>query len=338
MATTTPTKSKRAASDNGAALPLSHDELLRLYKQMVEIRLFEEKCEELYQKGKIGGFMHLYIGQEATGVGTIAARQPIDNVITGYRDHGAALACGMSARVAMAEMMGRVDGCSKGKGGSMHLADINLNFWGGHAIVGAQIALGTGLAWAEQYKQTGAVTLAYFGDGATNIGYFHESLNLAKVWNLPIVYICENNKYGMWTPVEKVSATTSMAHKAVSYDIPSDLADGMDLLDVYAKTQKALEHCRSGNGPYFLEITTYRYRGHSMGDQRAYRTAEEIKKWQADDPIGKFEDVLLKAGIDPAAIDAVDDEVKVMIDDAVAFADASPFPALDEIYSDITIE
>ncbi|MBL8092895.1 MAG: pyruvate dehydrogenase (acetyl-transferring) E1 component subunit alpha [Anaerolineales bacterium] len=337
MATTTPTKSKRAATEN-AATPLSNEELLRLYKQMVEIRLFEEKCEELYQKGKIGGFMHLYIGQEATGVGTIAARRPDDNIITGYRDHGAALACGMSARVAMAEMMGRVDGCSKGKGGSMHLADINLKFWGGHAIVGAQIALGTGLAWAEQYKKTGAVTLAYFGDGASNIGYFHESLNLAKVWNLPIVYICENNKYGMWTPVEKVSATTSMAHKAVSYDIPSDIADGMDLLDVYAKTQKAIEHCRNGNGPYFLEIVTYRYRGHSMGDQRAYRTAEEIKKWQADDPIGKFEDVLLKAGIDPTAIDAVDDEVKAMIEDAVAFADASPFPALDEIYTDITIE
>jgi len=336
MATMTPTKSKRATAES--PLPLSNAELLRLYKQMVEIRLFEEKCEELYQKGKIGGFMHLYIGQEATGVGTIAARQPNDNIITGYRDHGAALACGMSARVAMAEMMGRVDGCSKGKGGSMHLADINLKFWGGHAIVGAQIALGTGLAWAEQYNKTGAVTLAYFGDGASNIGYFHESLNLAKVWNLPIVYVCENNKYGMWTPVEKVSATTSMAHKAVSYDIPSDVADGMDLLDVYVKTQKAIEHCRSGNGPYFLEVVTYRYRGHSMGDQRAYRTADEIKKWQADDPIGKFEDVLLKAGIDPAAIDAVDDEVKAMIDDAVAFADASPVPALDEIYTDITIE
>ncbi len=336
MATMTPTKSKRATAES--PLPLSNAELLRLYKQMVEIRLFEEKCEELYQKGKIGGFMHLYIGQEATGVGTIAARQPNDNIITGYRDHGAALACGMSARVAMAEMMGRVDGCSKGKGGSMHLADINLKFWGGHAIVGAQIALGTGLAWAEQYNKTGAVTLAYFGDGASNIGYFHESLNLAKVWNLPIVYVCENNKYGMWTPVEKVSATTSMAHKAVSYDIPSDVADGMDLLDVYVKTQKAIEHCRSGNGPYFLEVVTYRYRGHSMGDQRAYRTTDEIKKWQADDPIGKFEDVLLKAGIDPAAIDAVDDEVKAMIDDAVAFADASPVPALDEIYTDITIE
>ncbi len=338
MATTSPTKSKRAATEEAGGPSLGNDELLRLYKQMVEIRLFEEKCEELYQKGKIGGFMHLYIGQEATGVGSIAAREPRDNVITGYRDHGAALACGMSARVAMAEMMGRVDGCSKGKGGSMHLADINLKFWGGHAIVGAQIALGTGLAWAEQYNKTGAVTLAYFGDGATNIGYFHESLNLAKVWNLPIVYICENNKYGMWTPVEKVSATTSMAHKAVSYDIPSAQADGMDLLDVYAKTKQAVEHCRSGNGPYFLEITTYRYRGHSMGDQRAYRTADEIKKWQADDPIGKFEDVLLKAGIDPAAIDAVDDEVKAMIDDAVAFADASPVPALDEIYTDITIE
>lgn len=338
MATNSPTKNKRSAAEPPAAPTLDHKQLLELYRQMVEIRLFEEKCEELYQKGKIGGFMHLYIGQEATGVGAIAARGPNDNVITGYRDHGAALACGMSARVAMAEMMGRVDGCSKGKGGSMHLADINLKFWGGHAIVGAQIALGTGLAWAEQYKKTGGVTLTFFGDGATNISYFHESLNLAKTWNLPVVYICENNKYGMWTPIEKVSATTSMAHKAVSYDIPSDVADGMNLLDVYAKTQKAIEHCRSGNGPYFLEIITYRYRGHSMGDQRAYRTSDEIKKWQADDPIGKFEDVLLKAGIEPAAIDAIDDEVKALIDDAVSFADASPVPDLNEIYTDITIE
>jgi pyruvate dehydrogenase E1 component alpha subunit len=344
MATTSATKPKKAGSSQAQSngtdpMPaLSREEMLHLYKQMVEIRLFEEKCEELYQKGKIGGFMHLYIGQEATGVGVVSVRQPNDNVITGYRDHGLALACGMTSRVAMAEMMGKITGCSKGKGGSMHLADINLRFWGGHAIVGAQIALGTGLAWAEQYKRTDSVTMAFFGDGASNIGYFHESLNLAKVWNLPIVYICENNKYGMWTPIEKVSATTSMAHKADSYDIPSAVADGMDVFDVRAKTQAALDHCRSGQGPFFLEILTYRYRGHSMGDQRAYRTADEIKKWQADDPIGKFEDALLKAGIAPAEIDAIDDEVKAIVDDAVKFADESPFPDPSEIYTNITIE
>mgnify|MGYP000915421064 CR=1 FL=1 len=236
-------------------------EMLELYRQMVLIRLFEEKCEELYQKGKIGGFMHLYIGQEATGVGAVAARQPQDSLITGYRDHGIALAAGMSARTAMAEMLGRVTGCAKGKGGSMHLADINLKFWGGHAIVGAQIALAAGLAWADQFRQTAGCTLCFFGDGATNISYFHEALNLAAVWKLPVVFICENNKYGMWTPVEKVSAVTEIRRKASAYAIPSDSADGMDLLDVRAKTAAALAHCRAGNGPYFLEVHTYRYRG-----------------------------------------------------------------------------
>ena len=336
MATTSPTKSKQAATQNSAALPLGHDELLRLYKQMVEIRLFEEKCEELYQKGKIGGFMHLYIGQEATGVGTIAARQPIDNVITGYRDHGAALACGMSARVAMAEMMGRVDGCSKGKGGSMHLADINLKFWGGHAIVGAQIALGTGLAWAEQYKQTGAVTLAYFGDGATNIGYFHESLNLAKVWNLPIVYICENNQYGMGTSQDRAMSTRNIAKKADAFEMANEFVDGMDVMAVREATLRAIKRAREESLPTLLEVRAYRYMGHSMSDPGNYRTREEIAKYQERDPIVLFKDSLKEAKVlTEKDFESIEREAVEATARAVRFADESPYPAGDELLTDV---
>jgi pyruvate dehydrogenase E1 component alpha subunit len=220
----------------------------------------------------------------------------------------------------------------------MHLADVNLKFWGGHAIVGAQIALGTGLAWADKVHGTGACTLCFFGDGATNIAYFHEALNLAAVWKLPVVFVCENNKYGMWTPIENVSAVTEMRRKAAAYAIPSDVADGMDLLGVRAKAEAAFAHCRAGQGPFFLEVLTYRYRGHSMGDQRPYRTQDEIRKWQAEDPIGKFEKVMLDAGLAPAEIDRVDDEVKAVMADAVQFAEESPFPDNDEIWTDIYIE
>ena len=310
-------------------------EALRLYKQMVVIRLMEEKCEELYQKGKIGGFMHLYIGQEAVGVGAVSARQPQDNVITAYRDHGIAIASGMDAKVIMAEMLGKATGCCKGKGGSMHLADIQRKFWGGHAIVGAHIALATGLSFADKYRKSNAVTLCFFGDGSTNISYFHEALNLAAVWKLPCVFICENNKYGMWTPIEKVSGVTEMRRKADAYGIPSNVCDGMDLLAVRAATDEAIAHVRAGNGPFFVEVMTYRYRGHSMGDQRPYRTQEEIHKWQAEDPIGKFEDYLLQQGVPPGDIDVLDDEAKRLMTEAVQFADESPFPALDEIWDDI---
>jgi pyruvate dehydrogenase E1 component alpha subunit len=310
-------------------------ELLKLYKQMVVIRLMEEKCEELYQKGKIGGFMHLYIGQEATGVGAVSARQPQDSVITAYRDHGIAVACGMDANMIMAEMLGKVTGCCKGKGGSMHLADVNRKFWGGHAIVGAHLSLAAGIAFADKNRRANAVTLCFFGDGATNISYFHESMNLAAVWKLPVVFICENNKYGMWTPIEKVSGVTEMRRKADAYGMPSDVCDGMELLSVRAATEKAMAHARSGQGPFFLEVMTYRYRGHSMGDQRPYRTQEEIHKWQAEDPIGKFEDHLLTHGVPPAEIDAMDDEAKRVIAEAVKFADESPFPANAEIWDDI---
>lgn len=310
-------------------------ELLHLYQQMVTIRLMEEKCEELYQKGKIGGFMHLYIGQEAAGVGVVSARRPDDNVITAYRDHGHAIACGMEPRPILAEMFGKITGCCKGKGGSMHLADITKHFWGGHAIVGAHIALATGLAFADKYRQSEAVTICFFGDGATNISYFHEGLNLAAAWDLPCVFICENNKYGMWTPIEKVSGVTEMRQKAAAYGMPSAVCDGMDVLEVRAAAEKAIAHVRSGKGPYFLEIMTYRYRGHSMGDQRPYRTQAEVHKWQTEDPIGQFEDYLLKQGVPATEIDAIDDQVKHVIDDAIKFADESPYPSTDEIWTDI---
>src|SRR5574337_1571478 len=221
-------------------------EMLKLYKTMVVIRHMEEKCAELYQQGKIGGFLHLYIGQEAVGVGAVSARGPHDNVITAYRDHGIAIACGMDPGVALAEMLGKATGCSQGKGGSMHLADIHLRFWGGHAIVGAHLPLAAGIALADQYRGADAVTLCLFGDGATNIGYFHEAVNLAAVWKLPVVFICENNQYGMGTAVERASAVSEIRQKATGYGLPNDRVDGMELLAVRTATEKAIAHARSG--------------------------------------------------------------------------------------------
>ena len=313
-------------------------ELLRLFKQMVVIRHMEERCAELYQQGKIGGFLHLYIGQEATGVGVVSARGPIDNVISAYRDLGIAIACGMEPKVALAEMLGKITGCSKGKGGSMHLADKRLRFWGGHAIVGAHIPLATGLALADQYHHNDSVTICLFGDGATNIGYFHEALNLAAVWALPIVFVCENNHYGMGTSVERASAVTEMRQKAQAYNIPSASVDGMELLAVREATQEALAHVRAGKGPFFLESMTYRFRGHSMGDPERYRKQEEVRKWQTDDPIGKVEKVLLERGVSQAEIEAREAEAVAIIVDAVKFAEESPFPPPEELYRDIYVE
>jgi pyruvate dehydrogenase E1 component alpha subunit len=313
-------------------------EMLKLYKTMVVIRRMEEKCAELYQQGKIGGFLHLYIGQEAVGVGAISARGPQDNVITAYRDHGIAIACGMEPKVALAEMLGKATGCCKGKGGSMHLADIRLKFWGGHAIVGAHLPLAAGIALADQYRGSEAVTLCFFGDGASNIGYFHEAVNLATVWKLPIVFICENNKYGMGTSIERASAVSEMRQKATGYGLPNDRVDGMELLTVRAAAEKAIAHARSGAGPYFLEVITYRYRGHSMGDPERYRKPDEIKKWQADDPIGQFEQVLLAQGVPQFEIDALDAEAEAAIAAAVKFAEESPFPAPEELWTDIYAE
>ncbi len=313
-------------------------ELLRLFKQMVVIRHMEERCAELYQQGKIGGFLHLYIGQEATGVGIVSARGPNDNVITAYRDHGIAIACGMEPKVALAEMLGKITGCSKGKGGSMHLADKRLRFWGGHAIVGAHIPLATGLALADKYHGNDSVTICLFGDGATNIGYFHEALNLAAVWSLPIVFVCENNHYGMGTSVERASAVPEMRQKAQAYNIPSASVDGMELLAVREAAEAALAHVRAGKGPFFLESMTYRFRGHSMGDPERYRKQEEVRKWQTDDPIGKVEKVLLERGVSQADIEAREAEAEAVVVDAVKFAEESPFPPPEELYRDIYVE
>ena len=313
-------------------------EVLRLYKQMVTIRRLEEKCAELYQQGKIGGFLHLYIGQEATGVGVVSARGPQDNVITAYRDHGIAVACGMEPKIILAEMLGKVTGSSKGKGGSMHLADKKLKYWGGHAIVGAHISLATGIALADKYRHSDAVTICLFGDGATNIGYFHEALNLAAVWELPIVFVCENNEYGMGTSIERASAVPQMVQKAAAYDIPSARVDGMELLEVRAAAESAIAHVRSGKGPFFLESLTYRFRGHSMGDPERYRKQEEVKKWQSDDPIGKVEKLLLSQGVAQTETDGLEAEAEQIIVDAVKFAEESPLPPREELWTDIYVD
>ncbi|MDZ4158339.1 MAG: thiamine pyrophosphate-dependent enzyme, partial [Anaerolineaceae bacterium] len=244
---------------------------LDLYHQMVLIRLVEERAAELYQQGKIGGFLHLYIGQEAVSTGIISARQPQDRVITAYRDHGVALNCGISARAVMAELLGKATGCSSGKGGSMHMADVTRNFWGGHAIVGAHLPIAAGLALGDQYQENKAVTICMFGDGATNIGFFHEALNLSKVWQLPVLWVCENNQYGMGTAVSRASAVSEIRRKADGYAMKNQCVDGMKLIEVRQTALGMLEEIRSGSGPQFLEVETYRFRGHSMGDPERYR-------------------------------------------------------------------
>lgn len=313
-------------------------ELLDLYHEMVLIRRVEEKSAELYQQGKIGGFLHLYIGQEAVGAGVLAARKPQDRVITAYRDHGIAISSGMSAKSVMAELLGKATGGSKGKGGSMHLADVDLNFFGGHAIVGAHLPLAAGLAWADKYKGSDGVTLCFFGDGATNIGYFHEALNLSMVWELPVLWICENNQYGMGTAVSRASAVDQIRQKAEGYNMPNERIEGMDVLQVHSAAKKAIEKVRN-SGPYFLEILTYRYRGHSMGDPERYREQDEVQKWQENDPIGIFRKHLLdKGGFDQKALDEEEAKVEVELQEAVEFAESSPDPDPDALFEDIYVE
>jgi pyruvate dehydrogenase E1 component alpha subunit len=313
-------------------------EMLHIYHEMVLVRRLEEKAAELYQQGKIGGFLHLYIGQEAVGSGVVSSRRPEDRVITAYRDHGIAISCGMSAEIVMAELLGKTTGCSKGKGGSMHLADVNLNFWGGHAIVGAHLPLAVGMALADKYQGSEAATICLFGDGATNIGYFHESLNLSMVWSLPILWICENNQYGMGTAVERASAVSEIRRKADGYGMPNARVDGMDILQVRAATEEALEHVRK-EGPYLLEVVTYRFRGHSMGDPERYRESDEVQKWKDDDPIGIFRNYLLENGhFDMETLDAEDQNVDEEIRQAVQFAETSPNPPPEALYEDIYVE
>lgn len=317
---------------------MEKQEHIELYQQMVVIRRLEEAAAELYQQGKIGGFLHLYIGQEAVSTGLISARKPVDRVITAYRDHGVAINCGLSAREVMAELLGKATGCSKGKGGSMHMADVTKNFWGGHAIVGAHLPIAAGLALGDQYQKNEAATICMFGDGATNIGYFHEAVNLSKVWNLPVLWVCENNQYGMGTTLERASAVKDIRRKADGYAIPNYEVDGMDLMKVREISLKLLGEIRAGSGPQFLEIHTYRFRGHSMGDPERYRKSEEVKKWQENDPIGIYRKYLVENKIaSEHDLDGQDDLCEEIVRDAVEFAETSPDPAPEELYANIYV-
>jgi pyruvate dehydrogenase E1 component alpha subunit len=309
---------------------------LDLYYQMVLIRRLEERGAELYQAGKIGGFMHLYIGQEAVSTGLIAARQPQDRVITAYRDHGVAINCGISPNQVMAELLGKATGISKGRGGSMHMADVTKNFWGGHAIVGAHLPLAAGLALGDKYAGRAGVTICMFGEGATNIGFFHEALNLSKVWTLPVLWVCENNMYGMGTAVGRASAVSEIQQKAEGYGMAHVRVDGMDVMAVYEASRKAIETVRSGSGPSMLEIMTYRFRGHSMGDPERYRKQEEVKKWEEQDPIGVFHAYMItNKKASAKALDEIDERAAADVQKAVEFAEASPEPALETLFDDI---
>ena len=318
---------------------MEKETVLDWYRQMVLIRRFEQRCSELYQEGKIGGFLHLYIGQEALAVGSIAAKQENDHVITAYRDHAHAICSGLDTGKLMAEMLGKSTGVSRGKGGSMHLASREHNFWGGYAVVGGHLPLATGIALAEQYRETDGAVLCYFGDGSTNIGYFHEALNLAGVWKLPVLFICENSLYGMGTAVDRASAAPDMVTKAKAYAMPAKKINGMDVFEVYEATQKALKAIRSGKGPQFLEIVTYRFEGHSMGDPLRYRTKDEVEKWREDDPIGILErHILEKELANKDDLEVIDQAVEEELTAAVKFAEESPLPEPEELFSDIYAE
>lgn len=318
---------------------MEKQDYLELYRQMVVIRRLEEKSAELYQQGKIGGFLHLYIGQEAVSTGLISTRRPEDRVITAYRDHGVAINCGIPAREVMAELLGKATGVAGGRGGSMHMADVNRNFWGGHAIVGAHLPIAAGLAIGDQYQETGGVTICMFGDGATNIGYFHEAINLSKVWHLPVLWVCENNLYGMGTAVNRASAVSSIQQKARGFGIPHSKVDGMDLIKVREAAQNAIDLVRGGNGPYFLEISTYRFRGHSMGDPERYRKPDEVQKWQENDPICIYGEYLVNNSMASRdELNEIETQAEEEIKEAVEFAEQSPEPAPDSLFDHIYVE
>ena len=315
---------------------LKPEQLLELYRQMLLIRRFEEKAAEVYVAGKIGGFCHLYIGQEAVAVGAISALRKDDYLLGSYREHGQALAKGMSARAIMAELYGKATGCSKGKGGSMHMFDKELGFLGGHAIVGGQIPLATGTAFASKYQGTDQVTVCFFGEAAVNQGAFHESLNMAQLWKLPCIYICENNQYGMGTSLKRAMSLQDIAQKGCAYEVASEFVDGMDVLAVREAVERAVARGRKDYLPTLLEIRTYRFRGHSMSDPGKYRTQAEIEQYQQRDPIHLFAASLLEQKItDQQTLDKIDAEVHEVVEDSVRFAEESPLPEPEELYTDV---
>ncbi len=306
------------------------------YKLMLLIRRFEEKSAQMYGQNKIRGFCHLYIGQEAIVAGLASAKKDGDKAITAYRDHGHALAMGIPANEVMAELFGRVDGCSKGKGGSMHMFSKEHNFCGGHGIVGGQIPLGAGIAMAEQFKGTDNVCFCYMGDGAVRQGALHETFNMAMLWKLPVIFICENNNYAMGTSVERTTNVLDIAKLGLAYDMPSEQVDGMSCEAVHESMERCATRARRGEGPTFVELKTYRYRGHSMSDPAKYRTKDEVAEYRDIDPIEVIGDKILKAKyLTEKQLEEIEQEVEKTVQESVDFADASPFPDASEIYTDV---
>ena len=314
------------------------DLLKDMYSKMLLIRRFEEKAGQLYGMGKIGGFCHLYIGQEAVVVGIQSAQIEGDSIVTSYRDHGHMIACDMDPKGVMAELTGRKDGYSKGKGGSMHMFSREKGFFGGHGIVAAQVPIGTGLAFSHKYNETKNVCITYFGDGAANQGQVYEAYNIASLWKLPVIFVIENNKYGMGTSVNRSSAGDNLSDRGKAYGIKSEVVDGMDVIAVRDSAIRAMEYCRSGKGPYILEMKTYRYRGHSMSDPAKYRTRDEVDKIRkTSDPIENIKELLIKHGTNDDMIKEIDTKIKASIADAANFAQESPEPSPEELFTDITI-
>ncbi len=337
MAIAARAKTAKSTAESAAPPALTKEQELLAYREMLLIRRFEEKAGQLYGMGLIGGFCHLYIGQEAVVVGMQMAMKPGDQMITGYRDHGHMLACGIDPKGVMAELTGRKGGLSKGKGGSMHMFSKDKNFYGGHGIVGAQVSLGTGLGFANAYRKNGAVSMAYFGDGAANQGQVYESFNIAELWKLPVVFVIENNRYAMGTAVTRASAQQDFSKRGVSFNIPGAQVDGMDVRAVKDAGERAVAWCRAGKGPFILEMMTYRYRGHSMSDPAKYRTREEVEKVRADqDPIEQVRVRLIdtkRATEDE--LKKIDAQVRAVVNDAAEFATNDPEPDPSELWTDV---
>lgn len=337
-----PKKQKKSSNEKKKGSNLSPEpsveELKKFYYDMLLIRRFEEKAGQLYGMGLIGGFCHLYIGQEAVVTGITSVQEPQDTVVTSYRDHAHMLACDMDPKGIMAELTGRKDGYSRGKGGSMHMFSLEKNFFGGHGIVGASTSIGTGLGFAHKYKEDNGVAVAYMGDGASNQGQVAECYNMAALWDLPVLFVIENNQYGMGTSVSRSSAG-QLYRRGEGYGIPGEQIDGMNILEVQAAARQALDYIRTGNGPYILEVMTYRYRGHSMSDPAKYRTKEEVSSMKQDrDPITNVKDMLQNKGVDETEIKKIDKEIKSIVNDAATFAQENPEPPEHDLWTDVLVE
>src|ERR1700754_3468488 len=322
-----------------SSIEITKDTYLMWYESMLLMRKFEEKTGQLYGQQKIRGFCHLYIGQEAVVAGAISAMQPSDSMITAYRDHAHALALGVSSNSIMAELYGKATGCSKGKGGSMHMFSKEKHFYGGHGIVGGQVPLGAGIAFAEKYKGTGFVNVAYMGDGAVRQGALTETFNMAALWKLPVIFVCENNVYAMGTSVERTTIQTDIYKLGLPYGIPSSAVDGMDPAAVHVAMDEAIQRARAGEGPTFLEMRTYRYKGHSMSDPQKYRTKEELESYKAKDPIELTKQVIEKEGYaDEKWFEEIEAKIKAQVDESVQFAEESPWPEASELYTDVYVQ